>query len=684
MPADVESKFPEERRLVSVLFADILGFSALADQLDFEVVGDILKELWIELDQIIEDYGGYIDKHIGDAFMVVWGAPSALEDDAERAVSAGLAIIKGLEKFVQNANHPAAKLLQLRVGVHTGLALAAYVGIRGEYTVLGNTVNVAKRMEENAPAGSVVVSEATLQFIRGAYQVKSLPPIQLKGTKRLVNIFQVLGELPQPTKLRYRSKGGLETILVAREGDLARLEALFEQTRNQKTPHFVLVSGDVGIGKSRLLFEFAGQLEVNNPLLTVMSSRALEQTSQVPYYIWKELWSNRFELNDDDPVESARKKTIDGVRTLWGRTLGEVTAVEAAHFLGDQIGIQWEKSRYLDSFSSDPKLRTERSFFLQAELFYRASQRGPVVLILDDLQWADSGSLDMIDYLRKYKDRKLPLLILASARTEFIKDQSEFLDNAELIELSPLPISGEIVREAYPALQKAPDSLLLALAERSQGNPYFLEELVKNMLTLDDISMMDIDVSSQLPQSLHMLLQSRLDSLSLEGRATALFAAVVGRVFWKGAVLAAFRRSTGVTEALKVSGHNIVGKVQVALDELMEKEMAFPRVGSAFSGEREYIFKHSLLRDVAYERLPKKNRVDSHYAIAEWLAERTSPERSVTVAHHYEAAGIYDKAQDFYTKAAEHARSKGYNEEADDLQYHARTLPENNIGSGEK
>jgi predicted ATPase len=207
---------------------------------------------------------------------------------------------------------------------------------------------------------------------------------------------------------------------------------------------------------------------------------------------------------------------------------------------------------------------------------------------------------------------------------------------------------------------------------------------VKNILTLDDVSLMDVDVSTQLPQSLHMLLQSRLDSLSLEGRATALFAAVVGRVFWKGAVLAAFRGSTGVTEALKVSGHNIVGKVQVALDELMEKEMAFPRVGSAFSGEREYIFKHSLLRDVAYERLPKKNRVDCHYAIAEWLAERTSPERSVTVAHHYEAAGIYDKAQDFYTKAAEYARSKGYNEEADDLQYHARTLPENNIGSGEK
>ncbi|MEE9599819.1 MAG: adenylate/guanylate cyclase domain-containing protein [Anaerolineales bacterium] len=680
MPTSQEIKYPEERRLVSVLFADIIGFSALADQLDFEIVGDILKELWIELDQIIEEHGGYIDKHIGDAFMVIWGAPNALEDDAERAVSAGLAIIKGLEKFIQSANHPAAKLLQLRVGVHTGLALAAYVGIRGEYTVMGNTVNVAKRMEETGVAGSVVVSDATLQYIRGAYRVKSLTPIPLKGTKRLVNIFQVVGELSQPTKLRYRSKGGLETILVGREREIAKLEEIYEQIQNQKTPQFALVTGDIGIGKSRLLFEFAGQLEVNNPTLTMMSSRALEQTSQVPYYIWKELWSNRFELNEDDPVESARKKTIDGVRTLWGQMLGEVAAIEVAHFLGDQIGIQWEKSPYLDSLGSDSKLRTERSFFLQAELFYRASQRGPIVLLLDDLQWADSGSLDMIISLSNNHDRDFPLLILASARTEFIKDKTDLLDNAELIELSPLPISGEIVREAYPALEEAPDHLLQALAERSQGNPYFLEELVKNILSLDDVNLMDIDISSQLPQSLHILLQSRLDSLSLEGRATALFAAVAGRVFWKGAILAAFRQSTGVTEALGVSGHNIVGKVQSALDELMEKEMAFPRVGGAFSGEREYIFKHSLLRDAAYERAPKKNRIESHSAIAEWLAERAGPERSVTVAHHYEAAGCYDQAQEYYTRAAEHARSIGNTEEADEIQYHARTLPENKTG----
>jgi class 3 adenylate cyclase len=684
MAVDGESKFPEERRLVSVLFADILGISALADQLEPEIVSVLMRDLWSQINQIMEEHGGFVDKQLGDSIMVIWGAPESLEDDAERAVSASLELLAGLNKFKENTEQTAVKSLQLRVGIHTGLALAGYVGVHGEYTVLGNTVRVAKRMEEIAEPGSLIISEGTYQSIRGAFQVKRLTPIQLVGTKRLVNIFQVLEELPQPTKLRYRSKGGLETILVGREEEMTRLEGLFQQVRQQNKTQLVLVSGDVGVGKSRLLFEFAGHLETENPLLTVMSSRALEQTSQVPFYLWKELWSNRFELNEDDLVESAREKTIDGVRTLWGPALGEVTAVEVAYFLGDQIGVQWDKSRYLEPFSSDPKLRTERSFLLQAELFNRASLRGPVVLILDDLQWADSGSLAMINYLWKSTEREIPLLILTCARTEFIQENLDLFQDVEQIELSPLPVSSEIVREAYPALKEAPDPLLSALAERAEGNPYFLEELVKNVLGSEGFILAEGDQLPELPGSVEELLQSRLDSLSMEGRATAFFGAVAGRVFWKGAVLAAFRGSPGVTKALDISNHNIVGKVQNALDELMEKELAFLRVGSAFSGEREYIFKHSLLREQAYQRLPENLRAECHLVVAEWLAERASPERSVCVAHHYEAAGVYDKAQSFYTKAAEHTRSKGYNEEADDLQYHARTLPEKNLGQGEK
>jgi len=268
-------------------------------------------------------------------------------------------------------------------------------------------------------------------------------------------------------------------------------------------------------------------------------------------------------------------------------------------------------------------------------------------------------------------------LILTCARTDFIQNEDVDFHNAVKIHLEPLPVSVDLVREAYPVIKDAPDDLLMALAQKAGGNPYFLEELVKNVLSSETWGIDDYRHIDHLPETLADLLHSRLDSLSLEGRATAYFAAVAGRVFWKGSVLEAFRKSPNVTRALSVSSHNLVGQVQNALDELMEKELAFLRVGSAFSGEREYIFKHSLLQEVAYHRLPEENRHECHKAVADWLAERIGSERSICVARHYETAGISNKAQDFYTRAADHARSIGQMEEADDIQYHARTLPDN-------
>ncbi len=666
------SKSPGERVLVTVLFVEIMGFSTLADLLKPEQVSLETKALWEEFNQIIKEHGGLIINQLGDSLMVVWGAPESQEDDTEKAVFACLALLNGLTRFKESASHPAVKGLRLRMGIHTGLALAGYVGARGEYTVLGDTVNIAKRMEESGQPGDVIVSEATFQDIRGAFQVKRLAPIQLMDTKALVNIFQILEELPQPTKLRYRSKGGLETNLVGRNREMDRLAEIFLRIQEARQPHLALITGAAGLGKSRLLFEFAGHLETENPLLTVMSSRALDQTSRVPYYLWKELWSNRFEINEDDPLDVSQKKVIDGVLSLWGRALGEVTAVESAHFLGSLIGVTWEKSRYLDPYLTKPQERVERAFYLMGELLVRASQRGPVVLILDDLQWADPGSLKLINYLWRTKGRGLPLLMLASAREEFMNEGGiEFLE-ADRIDLQPLPISADLVREAYPLLKNETENVLFALAKKAGGNPYFLEEMVKNLQAAGEFTENRVN---KLPKTLAALLQSRLDSLSLEGRATAYFAAVSGRVFWKGSVLAAYRGAPGVTQVLDVSSHNLVGKVQKSLDELMEKELAFLRVGSSFSGDREYIFKHAILREVAYQRMPDDLKEACHHAVATWLADRVGPERSICVAHHFEKARIFDRAQKFYTLAADHARTLGSFEEADDIQYHARTLP---------
>lgn len=664
---------PKERLLATILFVDILGYSTLVDQLTPDLMPQVITPLWEEFKQIITEYGGLVASQMGDALSVAWGAPDSHEDDAERAVLASLELQEGLRRYKEQVEHPAARALQLRMGIHTGLVLAGKFGVRGEYTVLGDTVNVAQLLDETAEPGTLIVSEATYQSIRGAFQVKRLTPVQLVGTRALMNVFEILEELPQPTKLRYRSKGGLKTNLVGREGEMDQLGELFETMLETKKPQLALVAGDVGVGKSRLLFEFTGYLETHYPLLTVMSSRALKQTSRIPNYLWRELWANRFALKEDDPLDVAQQKTLEGVRALWGRALGEITAVEAAHFLGYLIGVQWEDSPFLRKYQNQPQERNRRAYLMLEEIFQRASQRGPVVLILDDLHWADQGSIAMIKHLWKDSDRQIPLLILAGAREDFLGKADPVFQTAEIINLGPLPLSPDLVRQAYPILKGEPESALSLLAKKSKGNPYFLEEMVKNVIVDGSV---DSDRLQRLPETLKGLLQSRLDLLSIEGRATAYFAAVSGRVFWKGSVMAVFRGTPGVTQVLDVSSVNLIGKVQKALDELMERELAFLRVGSAFSGDREYIFKHALLQEVAYNHLPDEMKTACHLAVANWLADKVGPERSICVADHFEKAGAYDQAQDYFTQAADHARRLGNDQEADDIQYHARTLPE--------
>lgn len=673
MPTEPNPGTNEERLLATVLFADIIGYSALIDKLDADLVRQVTGPLWEEFERIITEYGGLVANQMGDSLVLAWGAPDSHEDDAERAVSASLEMQEGLRRFKEQAKHPGTRALHLKIGIHTGLVLAGNLGVRGEYTVLGDTVKVAELLENSAEPGTLIISEATYQTIRGAFQVKRLTPIQLKGTRSLMNIFEILEELPQPTKLRYRSKGGLETRFVGRDAEMERLVDLFSKMLETNQPQLALVAGDVGVGKSRLLFELTGYLETNYPLLTVMSSRALLQTSRIPFFLWRELWANRFALKEDEPDEIAQQKTVEGVRAFWGRALGEITAVEAAHFLGYLIGVNWENSPYMKEYQNKPKDKNLRAFLMLEEIFHRVSLRGPVVLILDDLHWADQGSLEAITHIWKKSEKQIPLLILAGARGDFLgKAGSEFQD-AEIIHLGPLPVTPDLVREAYPVLRGVSEAVLSLLADKSKGNPYFLEEMVKDIVvdgSVDEIRL------RQLPATLEDLLQYRLDSLSLEGRATAYFAAVSGRVFWKGSVLAAFRGAPGVTQILDVSSVNLVGKVQKALDELMERELAFLRVGSAFSGDREYIFKHALLQEVAYNRLPYEMKTACHLAVAHWLAERVGSARSICVANHFEQAGVLDQAQSYYTQAADHSRNFGDDEEADDIQYYARTLPD--------
>jgi class 3 adenylate cyclase len=678
---DIPQPYPEERRIATVLFADIQGFTQLADHMDFEAVSDLIKEVWLRIDTIIEEHGGRIDKHIGDAVMAVWGAPHGSEDDAERAVAAGLAMQAALADYAAHSPRPGANQLKMRVGLNTGPVLASHVGRHDEYTVMGDTVNVASRLEHVAEVETVTISDSTYHLVRGLFRVRSLAPVLLKGKTQPLGLFVVESALTQPTRVRYRGAGGLETRMVAREAEVARLGELYERSRQGRTPLLTLVRGEAGMGKSRLLLEFTSQLEANVPGLTLLSMRGLVQASRVPFFLWKSLWFNRFGLSENDPPEAAREKFLRGTQELWGRQ-SATPVTEAAHFIGSLAGLDWPDSPTLAAFHDQPEARARRAFDFTRLLLCRMCAAGPTLLALDDLHLADEGSLDLLTFLLVPAAEPLPLFILGSVRPGFLRHRPVLNDLAHLVALNPLPINRDVVVAAYPSLSGQSEGVLAELAQRAEGNPYFLEELVKGWLQSQS-AVGTGELRARLPDSLQATLQARLDAISPGARNVAMLASAVGRVFWTGAVRAAGTAKTPTgTRLLALPAESSSGDLQASLTELVRAELVFRRVGSVFADETEYIFKHSLLRDVAYERLPHKHRKVYHLAVARWLEAHAGPDFLASVADHLERAGEYVEAARQSERAASFAQSRGATKEATWLLEHARQLHARPPGSG--
>ncbi|GAB4500645.1 MAG: hypothetical protein Fur0035_01850 [Anaerolineales bacterium] len=646
MSLDTSShKFPEERRLASVLFADVQGFTSLAEQLDFETVSDMIKDIWNRLDRAIEAHNGYIDKHLGDGVMAVWGAPFASDNDAEQAVITGLELIRALSEFCESTTIPGAENLKLRVGVNSGLVFAGYVGIRHEYTVIGDTVNVAARLEQTSEANAVTIGENTLRMVRGAFRVRRLEPTQVKGKAEKIQPYAVEGALQSAGRIRYQSAESLVTKMVGRENEMGRLLALFEQSLAAGRPLMALLDGELGVGKSRLMLEFNRQLEARPEGVTVLSARGLSQTAQVPFYLWRVLLRNRFGLRDEDRAETASEKWKLGVESVYQEESPAVR-LEVTQTLGAMIGLSGESVP-----ASEENLR--RIHFLSREMLRRLSAKRPLALLFDDLQWADRESLKLIGYLLNTSEPALPLLIVGAARPEFLKSAPQWHNLARVIHLSAIPFTAALVAEAYPDLQRVAAPVLAEIGTRAEGNPYFLEEIVKSLVKsnlIDEEGAAAEKIQSSLlaniPESLRATLQARLDNLSREARSVALLASVVGRVFWVGALLAEARSTPlpGATPLMNIPAPVIERFIQDGLRQLVRAELAFPRSDSQFSEEQEYIFKSSYLRDVAYSLLPNRNRAQFHKAVGEWLEKHRDPAYQSMARDHASSAERAAKA----------------------------------------
>jgi class 3 adenylate cyclase/tetratricopeptide (TPR) repeat protein len=624
-PPGATAALPEERRKATVLFADLSGYTAVAERMDPETVKSLVDRALQRLGQEVGRYGGRVDKYIGDNVMAVFGAPVAHEDDPERAVRAGLAMQAAMEEVNSWMTDAADVSFSLRVGINSGEVLAGQVG-SGDYTVMGDPVNVASRLQAAARPGSVTVGEITHRLTRGAIEYEELEPLELKGKSEPVPAWEALRvQVATPTRIS-RS----ETPLIGRDEESGILLSLFERVVREGRPHLVTVMGQAGVGKSRLLRELAASVadDPQGPLLRMGHCPAYG--AGLAYWALGEVVRGQFEIVDTDGSELAWAKLRRGIEGLVSDEITEEPPERLAGLIARPLGIEVpdEVVATLGIDSEDPQAMRDRMFSAVRSLIEAASHQKPLILAVEDIHWADEGMLDLIEYLARWV--RGPVLLVCLARDELLDRRPGWgggRRNATTIALDPLGPDG--ARTLVDALLSDSNGggnghsdLIRQVAERSGGNPLFAEEMVNRIIEEGTPD------ANTLPETVHSVLAARLDSLRPDERLLLQSASVVGHTFWEGSLTALTQEGpAGLSETLA---------------SLQDKDLIVPTAGSRLAGEHEYAFKHVLIRDVAYSTLPKAVRARRHAEVGAFIEARAA-DRS---------EGVVGMVADHYSRAA--------------------------------
>ena len=677
-----------ERREVCILFADVKGFTDLSEQLDHEEVHTILDKLMQLFTLRIKHYGGYIDKYEGDLVMALFGAKVASESDTERAIHAALQMLEVLEQF----NQLLAKKLQtdvrmdVRIGINTGWVTTGRIGEKrvGDFTVYGDAVNLASRMESNAPVNHIMLPEATMLTVRDAFEFEDHGEITVKGKSRPVSVFLVKGlraEIVHRWQTRRSAYVGRddELTLLAEKYDLIK-QRMAEAEFHEYKPLVIGIKGEPGIGKSRLADEFLRSLQWDrhsclsseketdkNVCPTEQELFYLHGTTpsiaQPPYCMFTSLMRRYFTISQIDDRETARSKLEVGLKELEG-TLYDSEEVASLRdilpFLGRLLGIPYEDVRLqLGPRELQPHLQTAFRIFLETAAARANRENSPLVIILEDLQWLDEPSAAILEFLmltlnleekRKRKHFK-HLLILLTYRPEYAPSRQMKID-ADFQEIELTSINEENGEELIQSMSGdifIPEKTLQMVMEKSAGNPFYIEEWVNLILATPEL---DRQADLPVPNTLHALVLSRIDRLEQDIKLLLQKGAVIGREFFVK-VLEEMEKKLERYE--DISEH---------LEHLESGDFVLPSPGAKISA---YLFKHIITQEVAYNTLLIANRKILHKIAAEVIEELFAGDLEphfADLAEHYDKAKVTDKAIEYFKKAADYAKDHYQNEAA--------------------
>ena len=637
-----------ERRLVSVLFADLVGFTTLSEHRDPEEVRELLSRYFDTARELIGRYGGLVEKFIGDAVMAVWGTPVAHEDDAERATRAALDLVDAVAALGSQVGAPD---LRLRAGVLTGEA-AVTMGAEGQGMVAGDLVNTASRLQSAAAPGTVLVGESTYHAASKAISFEDAGEHVLKGKELPVRAWRAVRVVSGRGGLKRAEQ--LEAPFVGREGELRLVKDLFHTTARERRPRLVSLMGIGGIGKSRLAWEFFKYIDGLAETIYWHQGRSPAYGEGVTFWALGEMVRMRARIAETDDPQSSRAKLR--------ATLDE--------YVPDNEERRWVEPRlaHLLGLEGAPAGEREDLFAAWRTFFERVADKGAAVLVFEDLQWADSGQIDFVEHLLEWS-RQSPIFILTLARPELQDRRTTWgagQRNFTSVYLDPL--SDEAMAQLLGGLVPGlPERITRQILERAEGVPLYAVETVRMLLDRGLLASRggayelkgDIE-RLEVPETLHALIAARLDSLSPDDRSLLQDASILGKTFTLQALSAVTAERAGLEPRLK----DLVRKEMLVVD-------ADPR-----SPERgQYGFVQSLIREVAYQTLSRADRRARHLAAAHYFESLGDEELAGVVATHYieaykatpqgpDAQALAARARDSLVTAAERAGSLGSHSQA--------------------
>jgi class 3 adenylate cyclase len=618
----------QERRLVTILFCDVTGSTGLGERLDPERLQELLAIYFGAMREEIEAEGGTVEKFIGDAVMAAFGVPTAHEDDPSRALRAALRMRARLAEVNEEVGPRFGVTLQTRTGVNTGEVLAATDPEPGDPMVTGDAVNVAARLEQSAEPGQVVVAERTARAARG-FRFRELGGQELRGREHPVPAV-VLEEATSAEP--ERGVPGLRAPMVGRDRELELLRSLYQRAAAEGHPNLVTIYGDPGVGKSRLTTEFVTWAAAQTPAPVIVRGRCLPYGDGVTYWPLAEIIKELAGTRDSDPPEVA----LDHIRALGAELITSDVAThprKATAALAFSVGLEDPAFSFREAEPREVRMKMHAAW---RSLLSALASRSPVIAVVEDVHWADPALLDL---LAELADRVIgPVLLVCPARPELTERRPDWgggRRNISSISLEPLTSdeSDQLIGFLL-SIDDLPGSVHDRILERAEGNPFFLEEIVRHLIDEGTIVQVEdrwraaSDIADvQIPDTVQAVLAARIDLLDAAEKRALQRAAVVGRVFWPEPV---GRLLNGDRDRLRET-----------LDHLEERDLVLSRLSSSIAGEPEFIFKHVLTREVAYDSLPRRERAAAHAAVATWIEETTGErvgEFLELLAYHYSEA----------------------------------------------